>query len=299
MDLIRLSSSEFQKQDLQPEVGEIKPIRALDLEDLYIILQSRPHDSEAALQLAERLRKMGQLSEALKVLRNALKIDNGFTTLTMLAHAEYENGEDDAAMKHYQEAILVAPEESPELFEIFKNVGNIHVRRGDLDLAEDNYNRAHRIQASSDVLFVNMGTLCVQKQAWDEALEKFRAALVLNMFNDKAWVGLAIGHRMKSDRELAWGNLEAALEYNPLNEAALTLALEWGVQEGRESRILEMIRTFLIEGGWNEKMSLAFCWLSWRRGDRVIAEVELERLLAVNPNHENALKLLHEMRASA
>jgi tetratricopeptide (TPR) repeat protein len=299
VDLIRLSSSEFQNQDLHPEIVENRPGRALDLEDLYIILQSHPHDSEIALQLANRLKKSGRLSEAIGVLRNALKIDNGFVTLSTLAHAEYENGEDEAALLHYQAAILVASEDSPELFEIFKNLGNIYVRRGDLDSAEDNYNRAHRIQASSDVLFVNMGTLCVQRQAWDEALEKFRAALVLNMFNDKAWVGLAIGHRMKSDRELAWGNLEAALEYNPLNEAALTLALEWGSQEGRESRVLEMIRTFLIEGGWNEKMSLAFCWLSWRRGDRMIAEIELERLLAVNPQHENALKLLHEMRASA
>jgi hypothetical protein len=104
---------------------------------------------------------------------------------------------------------------------------------------------------------------------------------------------------MKGDFELSWGNVEAALEYNPLNEVALGLALEWSTYDGREFRALEMIRTFLIEGGWNERMSLAFAWLSFRRGEGDKARLELERLLAVNPANVQALSLLNEMRESS
>ncbi len=101
---------------------------------------------------------------------------------------------------------------------------------------------------------------------------------------------------MKGDLELSWANLETALEYGPLNEVALTLATDWGMNSGKESRVLELIRQFLVEGGWNERFSLAFAWLSWRRGDSDIARLELERLLAVNPRNAQALELAEQMK---
>lgn len=268
----------------------------LDLIDLYMILQIDPNDSLIALELAKRLRTMNRLDESARILRNVIKIDYRFETLNALAQVEYQLDEMDLAFSHLQQAILIAPENAEGLFEVFKTLGNIFVRNGDFDSAEDNYFKAHRLNPRSDILHVNLGTLAVQKQNWDEATEKFRAALELNLTNDKAWVGLALCHRMKGDWELSWGNVEAALEYNPLNEVALGLALEWSTYQGREFRALELIRHFLIEGGWNEKLSLAFVWLSYRRGETASAKLELERLLAVNPANEQALELAVDLR---
>lgn len=270
-----------------------------DLEDLYLILQMNPYDSLIATKLAGELRELGRFEEALKIMRNVVKIDSSFQTLNALAQVEYQLEMLDQAFEHLQQAMLIAPENSQVMFEIFKTLGNIFVRRGDFDSAEDSYNKAHRINSTSDVLFVNIGTLAIQRAAWDEAVEKFREALHLNLTNDKAWVGLAIGHRMKGDFDLSWGNLEAALEYNPLNETALGLALDWSTYDGREFRVLELIRNFLVEGGWSERLSLAFAWLSFRRGERLAAKLELERLLAVNPENEQAIKLIEEMRQNA
>jgi tetratricopeptide (TPR) repeat protein len=261
-------------------------------------LQVEPNDSFMAMELAKRLRSRGRLDEARKILGGVLKIDYRFETLHALGQVEYQLDQIDDSFTHLQAATLIAPEHSSEFFELFKTMGNIFVRRGDFDSAEDSYNKAHRIQPESDILHVNFGTLLIQQQAWDEACGRFRKALEINPENDKAWVGLAICHRVKSDHELAWGNVEAALEYNPLNEVALGLALEWGAQDGREFRALDLIRGFLIEGGWNEKMSLAFAWLSWRRGDSQIARFELERLLAVNPMNTTAIQLVNEIRES-
>ncbi len=278
---------------------DAKPSPELELVDLYLILQLQPNDTFIAMELAKRLIDRNKLSDGARILRSVLKIDSRFETLNALAQVEYRLDEMDQAFTHLQQALLVAPEGAPELFDVFKTLGNIFVRHGDLDSAEDNYFKAHRLNPRSDVLHINLGTLAIQRGHWDEATEKFRTALGLNPSNDKAWVGLALCHRTKGDWELAWGNLEAALEYNPLNEVAIGLAIEWSTHEGREFRALEWIRNFLVEGGWNEKLSIAFVWLAWRHGDKAAARLELERLLTVNPKCEAALRVFNELRGVA
>lgn len=271
---------------------------ALELEDLYCILQIEPNDSLIALELARRLCERNRLEEAVRILKNVIRIDYRFETVSRLAQVEYRLELLEEAFDHLQQAVLIAPDGGNELFDVFKTLGNIYVKRGDLESAEENYNKAFRLNPDSDSLHVNLGTLHIQRHDWEQATDRFRAALSLNPSNDKAWVGLALCHRMKGDWELAWGNLEAALEYNPLNEVALGLALEWSTHEGKEFRALDLIRNFLVEGGWNEKLSLAFAWLSYRRGETVHAKLELERILAVNPTNFQALSLADELRNS-
>ncbi len=288
------SNTETHKSARQTKVSS--KAASYDLEDLYCLLQADSNNSAAAMELARRLSDAGRDAEALRILQNVIKIDSRFETILALGLLEHKMGLEDRAFAHLQEALLIAPDECPELFDVFKTLGNIFVRRGDFDLAEDNYFKAFRMNPDSDVLLVNLGTLCIQRADWEQAVERFRAALNINNRNDKAWVGLGIGHRMKGDLELSWANLEAALEYNPLNEVALTLALDWGAQQDKESRALELLRNFLVQGGWNEKFSLAFSWLSWRRGETDLARLELGRLLAVNPTNAQALQLASEIR---
>lgn len=297
MEIDRLTSSDCNSLSIETSLHK-GPVR-LELEDLFCILQIDSNDSLIALELARRLGTLGRIRESVCILRSVIKIDSRFETMFALAQAEYEADLPEEALQHLQSAVMIAPNESPHFFDLFKMMGNLYARRGDLDWAEDSYNKAYRLNSESDVLLVNMGSLAIQRQQWDEALERFRQAIRINPKNDKAWVGLGLGHRVKGDFELAWGNIEAAHAYNPLNEVALSLALEWGVLEHREFRVLEMIRKFLIEGGWSEKLSLAFAWLSFRRGDRFLAHLELERLLAVNPANEHALTLALDLRVGA
>jgi len=288
-------STDGQLERIKSKISKSR-VPELELEDLYCKLQADPNDSVTALELARRLGAAARDREALRILQNVVKIDSRFETVMALGLLEYKLEMETEAFSHLQEALLIAPDESPELFEIFKTLGNIFVRRGDYELAEDNYFKAYRMRPDSDVLLVNLGTLCIQRAHWDDAIQRFRSALQISTQNDKAWVGLAIGHRMKGDFELAWGNLEAALGYNPLNEVALTLALDWGPTDGKESRVQELIREFLVQGGWNERFSLAFAWLCWKRNERDLARLEVERLLAVNPANAQAFSLAEQMR---
>jgi tetratricopeptide (TPR) repeat protein len=297
LEIDRSTSSGFHFPKNPAPLTEVPgPSAVLELEDLFCILQAEPLDSVIALELGRRLHGLGRRDEALRVLRGVCKIDNRFETLTALGRLEYEMEMFDESFRHLQQALLIAPENTPEFFDLFKTLGDIFARRSDWDSAEDSYNKAHRLRPDSDVIAVNLGTLQMQKMRWDEALTRFRAALQWNPANDRAWIGLALGHRAKGDWELAWGNLEAALDHNPLNEAGIALALEWGAREGRGFRVLEFLRAFLIRGGWSEKFSLAFARMSRRRGDAGVARLEIERVLVVNPASREACELLEEMR---
>lgn len=295
MEILRPSSSEQLATSQSSSLVHQPP--QMEIEDFICVLQIEPSDTFMALELARRLVADERLDEALRVLRAVVRMDNQFQTLLDLGLLEYRMELQEASFEHLQQALMIAPESAKGLFEIFKTLGNIFVRRGDFQSAEESYFRAHRIHPESDVLYVNLGTLAIQRQAWDEAAEKFRTAIGICKTNDKAWVGLAVCHRMKGDHELAWGNLEAALQTNPLNEVALQLIVDWGQQEGLESRVFEHLRTFLVKGGWNEKMSLAFVWFSFKCGHRLLASLELERLLAVNPCNESAIRLAQELRS--
>ena len=232
METLRPLSSEAHAAPLTHTTSEPAPY--LDLEDFYCILQIQPHDSWIARGLSERLENLGRLDEAAKVLRNVVKIDSCFETLLAFGQLQYRREQLDEALQLLHAAALLAPENSRSLFELFKTLGNIYVRKSIFDLAEDNYHKAFRLNPDSDVLHVNFAALHMQREQWEDALTKYRRALELNSRNDKAWVGLALSHRMRGDLELAWGNIEAALECNPLNEVALGLALDWAAQQGRE-----------------------------------------------------------------
>jgi Tfp pilus assembly protein PilF len=129
----------------------------------------------------------------------------------------------------------------PDMFQALKSMGNIHVRERDLDAAEELYARAMVLNPQSDALLVNFGVLEIQRQRWNEARERFRAALASHPANDRAWLGLALVHRAFSDHDLAWANVCQALDLNPNNETAAGLLTEWAAADGRLSEAASRI----------------------------------------------------------
>lgn len=304
MEIARLESQQpatvpgEQYPDSRPpgSAGDVVPVSELSVGDLYQILQADPFAAPMALRLAECLRRDGKIPEALQILERLVQIDNGFDSLFSLGLTQFQAEDLAAALRSLRHAALIAPEASPRLPELFKVLGSILVRSGDYDSAEEIFNKALRLEPESDVIQVNLGTLEIQRGDWSGALTRFRESVQLNARNDKAWVGLAICHRQFGDHELAWANLETALMHNPCNETALTLATDWAAREGREARLLEMLRDFLLADGWNVDLGLTFVWLSWVHGDRVAAELELDRILTMAPENEAAWQLREKLR---
>ncbi|MEK7357959.1 MAG: tetratricopeptide repeat protein, partial [Bdellovibrionota bacterium] len=194
---------------------------------------------------------------------------------------------DDMALAAYREVMKKGVADPQQLFAIYKNVGNIHVRAGDYESAEEYYDKAYTIFPESDILLVNYGTLEIQRGSWDAAVERFRQAVAANAQNDRAWVGLAMVHRTMGDLELAKGNVERALDINPSNRTALKLAVEWSIQDYEYGPALRRLEAYVSDaGGEDAEMCFIFAKLLVQAGRLSQARIELERVLALDPGIE-------------
>ena len=194
----------------------------------------------------------------------------------------------------YEMALSAVTEEDPELFEVYKNLGNIFMRENDFDAAEEFYNKAFTLNGSSSVLQVNLGTLALQKADTQTALEKFRGALEIDAKNDKAWVGLGMVHNDMGDFVLARANIENAIDINPLNRTAVQLAATWGLRDHDLGFAVEALQNYVSQyigkpdfkqefQFCDEEMSLLLVHLMCLRNQFSEAGMEVERLLLWNP----------------
>ncbi len=250
---------------------------------------------EALKRLAECLTAEEDLPIKVKVMQTLVQSDLNFETVARLGHCYYQSKQDQKAHATYMQALSLLTDESPELFEVFKNLGNLNLRDGEFDSAEEYYNKAFTLNSRSDVLLVNLGTLALQQQALDLALTRFREALEINHRNDKAWVGLAMVHNSMGDHVLARANLENALDVNSSNRTAVHLATSWSVRDQDLGFAVSVLENYVSQVDCDEEMSLLLIHLFCLRNQFVEARLELERLLLWNPTDEKLLKIEQEI----
>ncbi|HEX4926139.1 MAG TPA: tetratricopeptide repeat protein [Bdellovibrionales bacterium] len=260
------------------------------------ILERDPLYTDAIRWQAYCFRHTGDIENAIRCGLAYSKIVPGEESFCQLAEFYYTAGNETEAIKYYEKALSVIDYESPNLFEICKNLGNICIRAGNVDAAEENYNRAYTLSPHSDVLLVNFGTLEIQRKNYDLAASRFREALNLNQHNDKAWVGLALVNRQKSDVELGWGNLERALDLNPHNLTALSVSIQWGIEDWRFDVPIRRLKEFLARNGEDSNMSYSLAALLFRSGRVQEAQLEIERTLNLDPNRADAQELRAKIR---
>jgi Flp pilus assembly protein TadD len=254
------------------------------------------HHPEALKRLSFCLTSETQLPLKTKVFAALVKSDLCFENLARLGHCLYQQNQDDKAKATYMEAMGLLTQESAELFEVFKNLGNIAMREGDFEGAEEYYNKAFTLQPRSDVLQVNLGTLALQQQSQEQAVTRFRTALEINPRNDKAWVGLALVHNEMGDHVLSRANLENALDVNAKNRTAVHLAASWAIRDQDYQFAIESLENFVSTVDCDQEMSLLLIHLFCMRNQFVEAQLELERLLLWDPTDEKLLQVEQEIR---
>lgn len=272
---------------------------------MNLLRQASNKDPKNPLSLnliAKCLENLSRVQEALFARKALTEIDYGFESLFGYATTLYKLNRDQEALDKYYEALAVLTEESIHLFELYKNMGNIFVRRGDFDGAEEYYNKAYTMNPESDVLLVNFGTLEVQRNDFDKSLFCFRKAVEINPENDKAWVGLAMVHNQFADTDLAWANVETALDINPKNRTAVHLASNWGLRDGKIQKAIDFLQGYLGLVEEDEDMSLVLINLFCTAGQLDLALLEMERVLLWNPTHGEVMglkkKILNSRKAA-
>jgi tetratricopeptide (TPR) repeat protein len=256
------------------------------------VLLRSPDHPDALREMGSCLREAGKLDEALKCYRALAKLAPSTEADVAVAEMLYLAERDDVALAAYREILKSVVTDREQLFEIYKNVGNIHVRAGDFDAAEEFYDKAYTIRPDSDVLLVNYGTLEIQRENHGEAIERFRAAVAANPNSDRAWVGLALVHRAMGDLELAKGNVERALDINRSNRTAIRLSVEWSIQDHEFGPALRRLEEYIAgEGSEDAEVCFIFSKLLVQVGRIAEARVELERVLALDPTVEGGIAL--------
>lgn len=246
--------------------------------------------------LADILEQTGRHEESLKVRAAYVRYASGFEATFAFAQALYRAGRDEEALNAYYETLSHVTEENPALFEVHKNMGNIFVRRGDFESAEECYNKAHTMNPESDALMVNFGTLEVQRNDLGRSLECFRKAVAINSSNDRAWTGLAMAHDAFSDFELAWGDLERALDLNPRNRTAVILAAMWAQRDCTPQRAISRLQDYLSSDEGDDEISLALVNLFCAAGRVDLATLETGRVLAWNPGRTDVRELFNKLQ---
>lgn len=168
-------------------------------------------------------------SACVVIAKNIYKLQNDFSSCQRLAQLYYQMGDDQSALDKYFETLSVLGAQEADLFDVYKNIGNIFTRFADYDAAEEYYNKAYTLNPNSDVLHVNFGTLALQKNDVEKAKSCFHKAVELNRSNSQAWTGLAMIYHRQADFELAWANLRQGFDCDSQNKTALQLICQWGL----------------------------------------------------------------------
>ena len=237
--------------------------------------------------------------EARKISTKWHKIYPSFDSSFMKAQVEYELGMDDQSLQSYFECMSLISTEKIELFDIFKNVGNIYVRKGDFESAEEFYNKAYSFNNDSDILYVNYGILEMQRGELNKAKDRFRTALHINSMNDKAWTSLAMVHFEFGDEDLGVANIKKALDLNPSNKTAISFAFQKLNAKKHAEFVVEAMQKFLDTCEFDEEVSCMLIQKLYEANRIELAILECNRLLLWNPLKDEYFELLNQLEGRA
>jgi len=297
-----MQQPEIQHKSLEQNVLKKNPVKqALLLIDkgdyraanhiLRDALKKDPTHKEAVKWMAYCFEHTGQIDNAILCYRQFTKLAPGEESHYLLGKTLMETQQRGLALEEFKKALGYIDFESPYLFEIYKEMGNILLSMGDHDGAEENYNRAFTLSPHSDVLLVNFGTLEIQRQDYTTAAERYRQALSLNQLNERAWVGLSMCYRSLGDYELAWGAVEKALDINSLNVLALRLMVEWALQDLTYGSAIQRLKNYLARRSDDPDMSFCLAVLLCKTGHYREAKIENQRVLNFSPERKDAVEL--------
>ncbi len=278
------------------KVGEKRPAA-------HLVRQALSLDSRHPETLRKMLRCLNEnecdRKIRVSIIKTLVSVEPTFENFARAGQVLVDAGELDQALDAFFEASLRVQEESELLFEVHKNMGNIFVRRGDFDAAEEAYHKAFTLKPDSDILQVNLGTLAVQKEDWGSALARFRQCLEINPANDKGWVGVALCHHQVGDSLLALATLENALDLNGMNRTAVHLMANWSMPSGPVERAMVRLQDYLSTKESDVEMSLVLIHLFCHRQQYKWARLEMERALCWAPDRTDLLELNEKLQTPA
>lgn len=256
------------------------------------VLKKDSHYVEAIRWMGWCFKKEGQYTNAIKCYEQVLKLRQTEQDYFELGEIHYEMKQDEKARDYWLMGLNLCNEQSPRLFDLHKDLGNAFLRLGDFESAEENYHKALTIRPQSDALQVNLGSMFFYKKDLKNSMQSFKNAIDINPYNDRAWCGVGLVARQMGDKKWAWHVLFKALDINPENMVALQVLVQWSFEDNSFTHAIDRVQRYLFDNQNDISMLYTLSGLMFHANDLIGAEIELERLLALEPTHQDGLILL-------
>jgi len=198
----------------------------------------------------------------------------------------------------YDEAVRLYSEmdsKHDDYAEVLARLGNCHMRLQDISNAENSYRRSLELEPQGYVAGVGLGLLEIQLNKLDDSINRFISIAKNNPDSDKAFSGLGIAYRKKQKIPNAMDAFSRALIINIENNAAMSNLLELSYQENRFDQIELAMNRYLEIYPANTNILLGLAGIQYKTKRMDGARNTLSSLLALNPNHEDANKMLDQI----
>lgn len=181
-------------------------------------------------------------------------------------------------------------------YEINKELGECYLFMGELDKAEEYYQKAVSSNGVHSDPYIGLATVAIQRGDLDDAMSMYEKAHKIEP-TDKSLSGIGLIKMEKGDKEEAFSVFMEAVAMNPENMVALFSIIRLGHELDCVSEIIPSLETALeIDPGKHEvRYSLAGCHVS--AGDNNAARAELAKILEADPEHEAAKEMLEQIQS--
>jgi Tfp pilus assembly protein PilF len=166
-----------------------------------------------------------------------------------------------------------------------------YVMDGDLELADEMYNRVLGSNPKTVRALCGKGALAAERQEWLVAQEYFDKAVALEPKYDVALAGLGLCAMVNKREEKAFELFTQAVASNPENRRALLGVLQLGYPMKKYTEIEKAINSYLELHPANIEMLYSFAGILFAQGKVDQAKNEVEKILIFEPQHTRALEL--------
>jgi tetratricopeptide (TPR) repeat protein len=179
-------------------------------------------------------------------------------------------------------------------YEINKELGECYLHMGDLEKAEEYYQKAAGSNGSHADPYMGLATIAVQRGDLDKAMSLYEKAASIDA-DDKPLTGMALVLMENGDHTGAYEKFTMALNVNPENLIALFCLVQIGHVLEKLSDVVPYLRNYLAVDPVKHEVRYALAGCLTGLGQKDEAKVELEYILRNDPGNKDAGELLEQI----
>lgn len=249
------------------------------------------HIPQGLAGIARTHEREGDLAKAIRCYQEAIAYSSEFPFYQAMAALQIRLGEDQEASQSLLHSLGLPNLSDEQRFDVHKSLGNCFTRLGEYPKAEHHYRKAYELNAASDILQVNVGSLALQKGDFEAARSHFQKAMELNASNDKALSGLGMVCLSKGEAARAYDLFVSSLKLNINNLGTIFNLVKCAYELKKYDDAAMLLKRHIDQNPVNTNILYSYAGILYHQGEYSIASNEVKKILESNPGHAGAKEL--------